>query len=66
MEKKELDCVIENHNDVIHHLEISNTKQKQISDKLNKELNENKAKFKKEKASIFKEHKKISLTAQTD
>ena len=57
MEKKELESVIENQCDVIHHLEISNTKRKQISDKLNKELHETKAKFKMEKAAIFKNTK---------
>ena len=44
-------------NDGIHALEVSNKKQKEIADKLHKNINETKVKSMKEKEQVEKEHR---------
>ena len=52
-----LQISVANLNDGIHALEVSNKKQKEIADKLHKNINETKVKSMKEKDQVEKEHR---------
>ena len=56
-ENKNLKCEIEKQNVDIQDLQISNRIQKQISQKLSKDVNETKKKSKKVKTLIYKQHR---------
>ena len=56
-ENENLKVAVENLNENIQDLEISNKKQKEISNKFNKEINETKVQFGKEKEKAEKEHR---------
>ena len=56
-ENKQLEDVIENQTDEIKNLQAANKTRKEISDKLNKNMNDLKVKYIKEKSEISKKHK---------